>query len=101
YLVGPLARFNLNFDKLSQIAREAAYSIGLSAVCRNPFKSIVVRSVETVYACDEALRIVEQYQRPEKPAVDVQARAGTGHGCTEAPRGTLYHRYQLDNQGMI
>jgi sulfhydrogenase subunit alpha len=101
YLVGPLARYNLNFDKLSPIAQEAARSTGLSAVCLNPFKSIIIRSVETVYACDEALRIIEQYERPEKPAIDVQAQAGTGYACTEAPRGTLYHRYQLDGQGMI
>jgi coenzyme F420-reducing hydrogenase alpha subunit len=70
-------------------------------VCRNPFQSIVVRSVEILYACDEALRIIEQYQAPETPAVDVKPRAGTGYGCTEAPRGMLYHRYRIDDHGEI
>jgi coenzyme F420-reducing hydrogenase alpha subunit len=70
-------------------------------VCRNPFKSIVVRAVETVYACDEALRIIEGYERPQAPAVGVEPRAGVGHGCTEAPRGLLYHRYRIDEQGAI
>jgi sulfhydrogenase subunit alpha len=101
YLVGPLARYNLNFDKLSPLAQQAARDAGLEPVCRNQFKSIIVRSVETVYACDEALRLIDEYEMPEKPAVQVKPRAATGHGCTEAPRGILYHRYRVDDQGVI
>ena len=101
YFVGPLARYSLNFDRLSPLAQEAAREAGLALVCRNPFKSIIVRSVEIVYACDEALRIIEQYERPEKPAIEIHPRAATGYGCTEAPRGILYHRYRLDEQGAI
>ncbi|TLD41009.1 MAG: hydrogenase/sulfur reductase, alpha subunit [Candidatus Jettenia ecosi] len=101
YFVGPLARFNLNFDRLSPLAKEAAHSAGLSPVCRNPFKSIIVRSVEMVYACDEALRIIGQYEKPEIPAIPFQPTAGTGYGCTEAPRGILYHRYRVDDNGRI
>ncbi len=99
--VGPMARYNLNFDKLSPLAQEAAREAGLGTECRNPFQSIIVRSVETVYAFDEALRIIESYQMPDQPAVDVQPRAGTGYGCTEAPRGILYHRYTIDDEGTI
>ena len=101
YLVGPLARYQLNFDRLSPLVREAAREVGLGPACRNPFQSIVVRSLEILYACDEALRIIEEYQMPESPAIEVQPRAGTGYGCTEAPRGILYHRYQLDDAGVI
>ncbi len=101
YFVGPLARYNLNFEKLSSIAQEAARSAGLSSLCHNPFKSIIVRSIEILYACDEALRIIERYERPEKPAMEVQPRAATGYGCTEAPRGILYHRYRVDDKGII
>jgi coenzyme F420-reducing hydrogenase alpha subunit len=101
YHVGPLARYNLNFQKLSPLAQEAAREVGLGPVCRNPFKSIIVRSVETLYACDEALRILENYAAPERPAVAIEPRAGVGYGCTEAPRGILYHRYQVDEQGII
>ena len=101
YLVGPLARYQLNFDQLSPWVREAAREAGLGPACRNPFQSIVVRSLEILYACDEALRIIEEYQMPESPAIEVQPRAGTGYGCTEAPRGILYHRYQLDDAGVI
>jgi coenzyme F420-reducing hydrogenase alpha subunit len=101
YFVGPLARYNLNFDKLPPIAQQVARDVGLGPVCLNPFKSIIVRMVETVFACDEAIRIIEQYEMPDKPRVEIKPRAGTGHGCTEAPRGILYHRYRLDDQGVI
>jgi len=101
YFVGPLARYSLNFDKLSPLARDAARAAGLGPVCRNPFKSIIVRMVETVQACDEAVRLIEQYERPDKPCVEVRPRAGIGHGCTEAPRGILYHRYKIDGHGVI
>ena len=101
YFVGPLARYNLNFDRLTPLAQEAARSAGLAPECRNPFKSIIVRSVETVYACEEALRIIDQYEMPEKPAVEVKPHASRGCGCTEAPRGILYHRYRIDDNGTI
>lgn len=101
YMTGPLARFNLNFDKLPQVAREAARDCGLSAPCLNPFKSIVVRAVELVFACAEALRLIEAYEPPAAPRVEVQPRAGVGQAITEAPRGILYHRYSVDQQGLI
>jgi sulfhydrogenase subunit alpha len=101
FLVGALARFNLGFDKLSPLTREIAADVGAQPPYRNPFRSIVVRSLEMLYACDEALRIVESYEPPDRPAVDVPPRPAVGHGVTEAPRGVLYHRYEIDEQGTI
>jgi sulfhydrogenase subunit alpha len=101
YLCGPLARFALSADRLSPPARNAASEAGLEATERNPFRSIVVRCVELVYAADEALRLIAEYEEPDAPAVAVEPRAGTGYGCTEAPRGILYHRYRIDADGTI
>jgi coenzyme F420-reducing hydrogenase alpha subunit len=101
YLTGPIARYSLNSAQLSPLARDAAKEAGLGATCNNPFRSIVVRSVEVLYACDEALRIIDAYQEPEQPHLDLAPRAGTGYACTEAPRGMLYHRYRLDADGTI
>ena len=101
YLVGPMARYALNAERLSPLAREAAREAGLEPVCRNPFRSIVVRCVEILYALDEALRLIDGYEEPDRPAVDVAPRPGTGHGWTEAPRGMLWHRYRIDEQGTI
>ncbi len=101
HLTGPMARYTLNHDRLSPLAREAAVAAGLGAECRNPFRSILVRAVETVYAVEEALRIIENYERPARASVDVEARPGVGHGWSEAPRGLLYHRYEIDAGGRI
>jgi coenzyme F420-reducing hydrogenase alpha subunit len=101
YMTGPMARYALNYEKLSKISQEAAKEAGLGKTCNNPFKSIIVRAVETLYACDEALRIIENYEMPDKPFVDVEPKEGVGHGATEAPRGTLYHRYKIDGKGVI
>jgi coenzyme F420-reducing hydrogenase alpha subunit len=101
YLTGPLARFALNAADLSPLARDAAHDAGLDGPCRNPFQSIVVRSVELLYACDEALRLIEGYEEPDQPVVEVEPVAGTGFGVSEAPRGLLYHRYRLDAAGLI
>ncbi|HWP59811.1 MAG TPA: Ni/Fe hydrogenase subunit alpha [Candidatus Acidoferrales bacterium] len=101
YLVGPLARYNLNFERLSPLAREAARAAGLGPTCRNPFQSIVVRSVEILYACDEALRLISEYEPPERAFVEVEPRPSSGAACTEAPRGLLYHRYRIAADGSI
>ena len=101
YFVGPLARYSLNYGTLSPLAKDAARDAGLAPVCCNPFRSIIVRAVEILYACNEALRLIGEYEMPERPAVDVPPRSGTGHGCTEAPRGILYHRYTIDDAGGI
>jgi sulfhydrogenase subunit alpha len=101
FLTGPLARYTISSASLSPVARQAADAAGLGATCRNPFRSIVVRAVETVYAVGEALRIIDSYEPPDPPSVDVPPVAGVGHGVSEAPRGLLYHRYQLGDDGLV
>ena len=101
HLTGPLARYSLNAAALSPVAAQVAARAGLSGECRNPFRSIVVRAVEVVFAIEEALRIIDEYQRPARPFVPVPARAGVGHGVSEAPRGLLYHRYRIDEEGLL
>jgi coenzyme F420-reducing hydrogenase alpha subunit len=101
YLCGPLSRYNLASGKLWPLARDTAREAGLEGTCTNPFRSIVVRSVEILQAFDEALAIIDGYEQPDRPAIDVQARHGIGHGVSEAPRGMLYHRYEIDVDGTI
>lgn len=101
YLVGPLARFNLHFDKLPEVARQTARECGLSLPCRNQFKSIVVRAIETIFACHEALRIIDLYEPPAAPRAEVTVKASRGMAATEAPRGMLYHRYSIDDKGLV
>jgi coenzyme F420-reducing hydrogenase alpha subunit len=101
YLVGPLARYALNYDKLPASVQGLAREAGLGRVCNNPFQSIVVRALEITYACEEALRIIEDYEPPDAAAVPIEPRAGVGFGCTEAPRGICWHRYEFDGTGTI
>jgi sulfhydrogenase subunit alpha len=101
YLVGPMARYALNRDRLPAWIQALADEVGLEPVCRNPFRSILVRGIEVVFACDEALRLIAGYEPPPRPFVPVEPRAGIGYACTEAPRGILYHRYRLDAEGTI
>ena len=101
YLVGPLARYALNFDRLPASVQALAREAGLGRVCRNPFRSIVVRALEIVYACEEARRLIAAYEPPDLAALPVAPRAGTGFGCTEAPRGICWHRYDFDADGTI
>lgn len=101
YLTGPGARYTLNSHLLSPLASQAAYAAGLGPSTGNPFRSVIVRAVEIVYAIEESLRIIEAYEPPPYPAVPVPARAATGYGATEAPRGVLYHRYRLDGDGTV
>ncbi|MEN8113856.1 MAG: Ni/Fe hydrogenase subunit alpha [Actinomycetota bacterium] len=101
YHVGPLARYSLNFDRLTPLAQKIATEVGLGETCNNPFKSIIVRAVETLYAVEEALRIIDSYEEPAKPYVAYTPKKSEGHGATEAPRGMLYHRYRLHDDGRI
>ncbi len=100
YLVGPMARYALNRDRLPAEVRALADEAGLGPTC-NPFRSILVRAVEVVYACGEALRLIADYEPPARAFVPAEPRAAVGYGCTEAPRGILYHRYRLDAEGTI
>jgi sulfhydrogenase subunit alpha len=101
YVVGPLARYAINFDRLPSAIQALAIEAGLGPVCRNPYRSIVVRAIEIAYACEEALRIIAAYEPPPTAAISIEPRAGVGFGCTEAPRGLCWHRYAFDADGSI
>ena len=101
YLCGPLARFNLSFDRLLPQVQARAHAAGLRVPCLNPFRLLLVRLVEILQVFEEAIGIIEAYEPPEPPFVELPARAAKGFGATEAPRGMLYHRYALDEAGSI
>jgi sulfhydrogenase subunit alpha len=101
YLVGPLARLNLNQEHLTPLAKQVLADCAVALPLRNPFHGIIARSVEILYALEESLRLIERYESPPVSALPVVVRSGIGMACTEAPRGILYHRYQVDGAGVI
>jgi sulfhydrogenase subunit alpha len=102
YFVGPLARVNQNEARLTPVAREAAARAGLESVPNlDPFLSMAARVAETAYAFEEALRLIRAYEPPDPPHAEVTPRAGRATWTTEAPRGTIYHRYDVGDDGTI
>ncbi len=101
YLAGPLSRLNLNYQHLLPGARQAADESSVSWPCSNPYAGIVARAVEMVQACEDSLRVIDAYREPDPPRLDYTVHAAEGCAATEAPRGLLYHRYRIDDQGLV
>jgi len=105
YHVGPLARLNLNYDKLHPRAAEllpaVVRAVGRDLPWQNSFLSLPARALETLHSLALAVDLVERYDPPAESRVPIEPRAGRGAGATEAPRGLLWHQYETDAQGMI
>jgi len=101
YFLGPLARINLNLDRLGPDVTGVARETGIAWPSANPYVSIVARALEVLYAIDEAVRVIDGYSPPGQPAVAFEPRAGIGRAITEAPRGSLYHAFETDERGLI
>jgi coenzyme F420-reducing hydrogenase alpha subunit len=101
YLVGPLARLNLNLDRLPAATREQLAATGIAFPSRNMFHSLLARAVEIHVAVVEALRLLQAYAEPAAAYVEAGPRAGSACAATEAPRGLLWHRYDLDQDGIV
>ena len=101
FMVGPLPRVNLNFAQLSSDAKEAAKRSGVKFPNFNPFVSHLARAIEVVHSIDESIEIIDRVPLKEEGKREIVCRAGFGAAITEAPRGSLYHSYLLDNNGIV
>jgi sulfhydrogenase subunit alpha len=102
YLLGPTARVSLAAEQLHPLAREALTATGLGAELRtNVFRSIVARSAELVHAVAEAIEIIDGYVPPAESRAAWEPRPGIAAWSTEAPRGLLFHRYEIDEAGLV
>jgi coenzyme F420-reducing hydrogenase alpha subunit len=99
-MVGPLPRININFNQLSYDAKEAAKSSGIKFPNYNPFVSHLARAIELVHDIDESIDIIDRLPL-KKEGRDISCKAGFGAAITEAPRGSLYHSFDLDNNGIV
>ena len=101
YLVGPLARLNLNHEQLMPAAQKSLKDSQIKLPITNPYKGLIARAIELVHFYEEAIQLVKAY-RPTGPAhIDLKLKAGEGCGMSEAPRGLLYHRYRIDEMGRV
>jgi coenzyme F420-reducing hydrogenase alpha subunit len=100
--VGPAARVSLAAEQLHPLAKDALAASGYADLIRtNMFASIVARAVELVHALAEALDIIDAFRPPAEPLVAWKSRPGVAAWATEAPRGLLFHRYEVDEAGRI
>lgn len=101
YLVGPLARLNLNAEQLPEKIKSIMHGLKAQFPSKNMFHSIIARAIEIYYSLIEAESILKNYQPTDEPFINIKTQSGTGFGCTEAPRGILWHRYDLDKNGCV
>ncbi|MCM2369702.1 Ni/Fe hydrogenase subunit alpha [Aporhodopirellula aestuarii] len=101
YFLGPLSRLELNHTQLSAAAKQLLETDCPPLPMRNRFHSIIARSVEVVHALEEAIELIETYSPPNEPFAPYVARAGAGCAATEAPRGMIYHHYEINDDGTV
>lgn len=102
YMVGALARFNLNSEQLHPEAKKIAEMFGLEAINFNPFMNNVAQYVEIIHNIEDSImwidKILDEGLKEEKPK-KVTPKAGRGVGLVEVPRGLLVHDYTYDKNG--
>jgi len=106
YMVGALARFNLNYSNLSPMAKQAAALFNLKPVCHNPFMNSMAQLVEVVHSVEDSIRIINEIEtaglqsQPDYFKPDIKVKAGRGIGAVEVPRGILFHDYTYNQKGV-
>lgn len=103
YMVGALARFNLNYDRLHPRAQATAESLGIRPKLTNPFLNTVAQVVEITHCIEDSIELIDELLvrgvRWEEPIPPTRL-SGEGVGACEVPRGTLFHQYTIED-GLI
>jgi sulfhydrogenase subunit alpha len=106
YMVGALARLNINFDRLSPLAKKTAEMFDLKPVCHNPFMNNVAQLVEVVHNVEDSIRLIDELEaaglqpQPDYNNPEIKVKAGRGIGAVEVPRGILFHDYTYNQKGV-
>ena len=106
YMVGALARLNINYDRLSPLAKKTAELFGLKPVCHNPFMNNIAQLVEVVHGVEDSMRLITELEaaglksQPDYYQPEIEVKAGRGVGAVEVPRGILFHDYAYNAKGV-
>lgn len=104
YMVGALSRLNLNFEKLNMEAKNELEKTEMPIPCANSFYNNVAQGIEIMHLTKEVKNLLEKYlSESDNSALnaDYKVKAGYGVAALEAPRGTLFHAYGIDKNGII
>ena len=100
-MVGALARLNLNKDSLHpETKKDASTELGLFP-SNNIFHNNLAQAIEILHSIDTALDLLNNFQITEERPVEISKKARTGTGVTEAPRGLLFHQYEITDKGSV
>ena len=106
YMVGALARLNLNYKTLSPMAQKVAEMFNLKPMCYNPFMNSIAQLVETVHSVEDSIRLINELEanglktQPDYNNPSIKVKAGSGVGAVEVPRGILFHDYTYNDKGV-
>jgi coenzyme F420-reducing hydrogenase alpha subunit len=106
YMVGALARFNINYKRLSSMAQETADMFNLLPTCHNPFMNSIAQLVEVVHSVEDSIRLITELEaaglqsQPDYNKPEIKVKAGQGVGAVEVPRGILFHDYTYNAKGV-
>jgi sulfhydrogenase subunit alpha len=101
YMVGPLSRLNLNHSQTGKTSQSLLKELKIQFPIRNPFKSLLARSIELVDSYEDAIRLIREYNPQGPSRIQFTPHAGEGCGVSEAPRGLLFHKYTVGDDGLI
>ena len=106
YMVGALARLNINYKRLAPMAHETSDKFNLLPMCYNPFMNSIAQLVEVVHSFEDSIRLINELEaaglqsQPEYNKPEIKAKAGHGVGAVEVPRGILFHDYTYNDRGV-
>jgi len=102
YMVGALARLNINYDKLTPKAKASSVDLGLKPICYNPFMNSIAQFVECIYMFEDSIRLIDNLiaNGIKEEIPNVTPKAGHGIGAVDVPRGILFHDYTYDKDGV-
>ena len=104
YMVGALARFNVNYDLLHPAAKLAAEALGIQPVCTNPFMNTVAQVVEIAHCIEEGIELIDELLLREiawEEPIPPSRLSGEGVGSCEVPRGILFHNYEIEKGKIV
>ncbi|MGB9915365.1 MAG: Ni/Fe hydrogenase subunit alpha [Candidatus Bathyarchaeales archaeon] len=106
YMVGALARFNINYNLLSPLAKKTAEMFKLKPICHNPFMNNIAQLVEVVHSVEDSIKLINELEaaglrsQPDYYKPEAKVKAGRGVGAVEVPRGILFHDYKYNEKGV-
>ncbi|MEM4397092.1 MAG: Ni/Fe hydrogenase subunit alpha [Candidatus Woesearchaeota archaeon] len=101
YFVGSLARLNLNKDNLHPNTKRDAEKYLKLFPSKNIFHNNLAQAIEILHSIDHSIEILENNNFEQEKLTILKPKKSSGIGVIEAPRGTLYYKVDIAENGLI